>query len=340
MAAQRIKVWDLVVRGTHFAFAGLVLGAFLTSDSDEGTVLHMRLGLVLLGVVVVRVMWGFLGTRSALFSTFVRAPAAVFAELKNMVHGRPQEFSSHNPVGAVMVVALLVALVVVTVTGLLIALGPEFSGPLALPKQFAEGLEEVHEVSAWTLAGMIGLHVVGVIVSSVLEKQNLIAGMITGFKRAPSASAATPTFWTRAAGFALSVLVGAAVVLALWRLLPIGEARAATPLQTHYETLARKEDAAFTGFDPERGKVFYFAVHPAKSGPLSCATCHTDDPTKPGRSPVGRNIDAFAPSATPTRFTDVGKADKWFDRNCKQVLSRVCTSRERGDLLAWLLTLK
>jgi hypothetical protein len=254
-------------------------------------------------------MWGFLGTRPARFSSFVRAPAAVFAELKNMIRGQPHEFSSHNPVGAVMMVALLVALVVVTVTGLLIALGPEFSGPLALPKQFAEGLEEVHEVSAWTLAGMIGLHVVGVIVSSVLEKQNLIAGMITGFRRAPSPSPAVPTVWTRAAGFALSVLVGAAVVLALWRLLPIGEARAATPLQTHYETLARKEDGAFTGFDPERGKVFSLPCTPRRAARSRAPPATPTTPRSPGahrqaetstRSPPRPPRRASPTSAKPT----------------------------------------
>jgi cytochrome b len=341
MDTKRVKVWDLVVRGTHLLFAGLVLAAFLTSDSDENTVLHTRLGLGLLGVVALRVIWGFVGSGPARFTAFVRSPSAVLAELRSMVRGKPHEFVSHNPVGAVMVVALLVALVVVTVTGVLVSVGPEWSGPLLISKGLAAGLKEVHEVSAWTLAVMVGFHVVGVILSSVLEKQNLVTGMITGFKRVPSATTlARPALGARAAGFALSVVVGAAIVLALWRLLPIGEAKAATPLQAVYEQQARKDDPAFMAFDPARGKAFYFAVHQAKGGALACATCHTDDPTKPGKSPVGKNIEPLAPSATPTRFTDQGKTDKWFDRNCKQVLGRVCTARERGDVLAWLLTQK
>ncbi len=340
MDMKRIKVWDLVVRGTHLLFAGLVLAAFLTSDADENTVLHTRLGLVLLGVVALRVIWGFVGSGPARFASFVRAPRAVAAELKNMIRGKPNEFVSHNPVGAVMVVALLVALVVVTSTGVLIALGPEWSGPLVISKTLASGLKELHEVSAWTLAVMVGFHVAGVILSSVLEKQNLVVGMITGFKRVPGVTTLEhPSGLARAAGFGLSLLVGAAIIVALWGLLPIGEAQAATPVQAQYELQAKKEDPTFTTFDPARGKAFYFAVHQAKGGELACATCHTDDPTKPGRSPVGKNIEPLAPSATPARFTDQGKADKWFDRNCKQVLARVCTARERGDLLAWLLTL-
>jgi mono/diheme cytochrome c family protein len=261
--------------------------------------------------------------------------------VKNMIRGRPNEFASHNPVGAVMVVALLAAMLVVTVTGVVTALGPEWSGPLLLSKALASGLKEVHEVGAWTLAVMVGLHVAGVIVSSVLEKQNLVVGMITGFKRVPDdTKAEAPGGFARLAGFGLSVLVAAAILLALWGLLPVGEAQAGTPLLSHYEQQARADDPGFTAFDPARGKAFYFAVHEAKGGAMSCATCHTDTPTGPGRSPVGKNIEPLAPSATPARFTDQGKADKWFDRNCKQVLARVCTARERGELLAWLLTLK
>jgi cytochrome b len=340
MKVNRIKVWDLVVRGTHGLFAALVLGAFLTADDDENTLVHTRLGLVVLGLVLLRVGWGFVGSHYARFAEFVRSPRVVLAELKQMTRGTPGEYIGHNPVGAVMVIALLAALLVVTATGVLVALGPEWSGPLAMSKSLAGAVKELHEASAWTLAVMVGLHVCGVVLSSVLERQNLVTGMITGFKRAQAATVVDePTPIARAAGFALSALLAATLVVVLWRLLPIGTAEAATPLQARYELQAKQEDPTFTRFDPARGKAFYFAVHPAKSGELSCATCHTEDPTKAGRSPAGKNIEPLAPSATPERFTDGPKSDKWFDRNCKQVLSRVCTYRERGDLLAWLLTL-
>jgi cytochrome c553 len=195
-------------------------------------------------------------------------------------------------------------------------------------------------VAAWTLPALIALHVAGVITSSVLEKQNLTLGMVTGFKQVPDADAvpAAPTAMARGAGWVLATLVGAAAVLGLWKLMPIGEAQGATPLLSKYEANARSEDPTFKAFDAERGRLFYAAEHATKSGALACASCHTSDPTKPGRTPVGKNIEPLAPSANPARFTDQAKADKWFDRNCKQVLDRVCTARERGDLLAWLLT--
>lgn len=337
---KRVKVWDIAVRVTHLLFGLLVLGAFLTSDDEATTVLHTRLGLVLFGVLLFRLAWGFVGSPHARFSDFVRSPATVLRALKGMVRGKPPHTVGHNPVGAVMVVTLLAALLTVTVTGLVMVLGPEWSGPLHLSKAAAHAVAVAHEVSAWALPVLIALHVAGVILSSVLEKQNLTLGMVTGFKQVPEGEVAgrAPTALARGAGWALATLVGAAAVLGLWKLMPIGEAQGATPLLAKYEANARAEEPGFKAFDPERGRLFYAAEHATRSGPLSCASCHTSDPTQPGRTPVGKNVEPLAPSANPARFTDQAKADKWFDRNCKQVLDRVCTARERGDLLTWLLT--
>ncbi len=339
---KRVKVWDIAVRGSHLLFGVLVLAAFLTSEEDDSTPLHTRLGLVLFGVVLFRLVWGFVGSRYARFSEFVRSPREVMAALRQMVKGAPKHFVGHNPVGAVMVVTLLATLVTVTVTGILLSQGPEWSGPLLMSKSFAHGVKEVHEVSAWALPVLIALHVAGVVLSSVLEKQNLIMGMVTGFKSAPTQTPEErPAFVARFAGFLTALVVGLAAVLALWRLMPIGEAEAAvsSPLLSHYEAMARAEDPAFKGFDAARGKTLYFEEHDGKTGKVACATCHTPDATKTGRSPAGKVIDPLAPSAEPTRFTDAAKADKWFDRNCKQVLGRTCTGRERGDFLTYVQTL-
>lgn len=338
---KRVKVWDIAVRASHLLFGVLVLGAFLTSEEDESTWLHTRLGLVLLGVVLFRVAWGFVGSRYARFSEFVRSPREIRAALRDMVRGAPKHFLGHNPVGAMMVVTLLVMMVVVSVTGIIIAQGPEWSGPLAMTKATAHLVKEVHEAAAFSLPVLIALHVGGVLLSSVLEKQNLVLGMVTGFKRAPEdvAVEVEPSLGARIAGFALSALVGLAVIFGLWRLMPIGEADAGNSVLAGYEASAKAEDASFKGFDAARGKALYFEEHPGKNGPVSCATCHTPDAKQVGRSPAGKIIDPLAPSASPDRFTDAAKADKWFDRNCKQVLGRTCSARERGDVLTWLLTL-
>ncbi|MDP1821684.1 MAG: DUF1924 domain-containing protein [Archangium sp.] len=338
---KKTKVWDLAVRLSHLLFGVLVLGAFLTSEEDDFIPIHTRLGLVLLGVVLFRVVWGFVGTKHARFADFVRSPKEVLEALRGMMRGQPGHFVGHNPVGAVMVVTLLATLVTVTVTGIIVSQGPEWSGPLLMSKSVAHSVKEVHEAAAWALPVLIFFHVAGVLLSSFLEKQNLVAGMVTGFKRADPSTPLGETGGrlARTAGFLTAVLVGLGVVLLLWRLMPIGSAEAATPLLSRYEAGARAEDPTFTRFDAARGRALYFEEHDGRTGKSSCATCHTSDATKTGRSPVGKIIDPLAPSANPERFTDAAKADKWFDRNCKQVLGRTCTSRERGDFLTYLDTL-
>jgi cytochrome b len=343
MEKQTVKVWDLAVRVGHLAMGVLVLGAFLTAEDDGRTPLHTRLGLALLGVVLFRLVWGFVGSRHARFADFVRSPREVKAYLRQYVQGRPGAHLGHNPLGGVMVVALLTTLAVVTLTGLVIAMGPEWDGPLAglLTKGSASAVKEVHEVSAWLLPVLVAFHVAGVTLSSFLEKQNLLAGMVTGYKRAPEGlPAAEPSRWARTLGFVAAAGLSAGAVLALWKVLPVGTAEAATPAPLAAEYLAEAR-AATPGFTPDvaRGKALYVEEHVVSGAPTSCATCHTSDPRSPGKSPVGKRIDALSPSVNPDRFTDRKKADRWFDRNCKQVLSRPCTPAEKSDFVAYVTSL-
>jgi mono/diheme cytochrome c family protein len=243
-----------------------------------------------------------------------------------------------------MVLALLGTLLLVSVTGLLTALGPEFGGPLSglFSRQGAHAVEEVHEASAWLLPWLVVLHVGGVLLSSVLERQNLVGGMVTGRKRPPTepAAFAEPPLAARLAGFVMALVLGGLVVSALWRILP--EAEAAEPqasLLAQYRQQAQAGAPAFQKEDPARGKALYFAEHERNGKRSSCATCHTQDARQEGRTPVGKRLDALAPSANPRSFTERKKADKWFDRNCKQVLGRTCSPGEKADFLAYLLTL-
>lgn len=88
----------------------------------------------------------------------------------------------------------------------------------------------------------------------------------------------------------------------------------------------------------ERGRVFFTSRH---GGEWSCASCHGNPPSTPARhASTGKTIAPLAPAFNPERFTDTAKADKWFRRNCKDVLSRECTAAEKADMLAWLVQLK
>ena len=101
---------------------------------------------------------------------------------------------------------------------------------------------------------------------------------------------------------------------------------------------AKAENSAFTAFDAQRGQQFFTSTH---GSDWSCASCHTKNPLQTGKHDVtGKIIQPMAPSANPARFTDVAKTQKWFKRNCKDVVGRECTTQEKGDVLTWLISLK
>jgi cytochrome c peroxidase len=118
---------------------------------------------------------------------------------------------------------------------------------------------------------------------------------------------------------------------------------AATPqeLLKQYEAQAKQENAAFAGFSADRGANFFRAERMHSDGKkVSCSTCHTSDPRNQGKTRANKVIEAMAPSVNPQRFTDVAKVEKWFGRNCKDVLERTCTSQEKGDYMQYLLSIK
>ena len=123
-------------------------------------------------------------------------------------------------------------------------------------------------------------------------------------------------------------------------MLTAGMAGAQTPqdLQRGYEAAARAEAPGFSGFSAQRGEAFFQSTH---GGDWSCSTCHTRDPLAPGKHTVtGKNISPLAPAANPGRFIDAAKVEKWFRRNCGDVLRRDCTAVEKGDVLTYLTSLR
>lgn len=105
-----------------------------------------------------------------------------------------------------------------------------------------------------------------------------------------------------------------------------------------YIAAAKAADPAFKEFSAERGKAFFLANHVGgrKETP-SCTSCHTSDPTKTGKTRAGKDIAPMAASVNAKRFTDAAEMEKWFKRNCSDVLGRECTTLEKGDVLAYLL---
>lgn len=104
------------------------------------------------------------------------------------------------------------------------------------------------------------------------------------------------------------------------------------------DAAARAAESGFTGFSAQRGQAWFTTRHGTD---WSCSTCHTGNPLAPGRhATTGRSIAPLAPAANPERLTDAAKIEKWFKRNCGDVLGRACTPPEKGDVVVYLTTLK
>jgi cytochrome c553 len=120
----------------------------------------------------------------------------------------------------------------------------------------------------------------------------------------------------------------------------LSTAIAATDLKEQHAGWTVQAKSADAGFAPsaERGKNFYGRIFRAGNEMASCATCHTANPKAVGKHAMtGKEIPALSPSSNPERFTDAKKSEKWFKRNCNDVVGRECTAAEKSDLTAWLL---
>ena len=179
-----VKVWDPLVRLFHWGLVTAFVLAYLSED--DWMSLHVYAGYTVMGLLAFRLIWGLIGPRYARFSDFVRRPSEVMAYLKGLVSLNARRYIGHNPAGGAMIVLLLFSLLLTTLTGLG-AYGAEGYGPLAgwaagLVGMGKEAMEEVHEFAANFTLFLILVHVAGVLLGSLLHKENLVRAMITGHK--------------------------------------------------------------------------------------------------------------------------------------------------------------
>ena len=115
MMQNEIKVWDIFVRVFHWSLAAAFIVAYVTEE--ELLSLHVVAGYAVAGLIALRLLWGFVGTRHARFSDFVYRPAAVKVFVKDTVHLRARRYLGHNPAGGAMILLMLVSLVLTGITG-------------------------------------------------------------------------------------------------------------------------------------------------------------------------------------------------------------------------------
>jgi cytochrome b len=172
---RRIMVWDAPTRIFHWLQALSFGAAYLTAFSERLRNYHVALGYILLGLLVFRLLWGFIGTRYARFRSFLFNPKEIVVYLLAMLKGKPVHYRGHNPAGSVSV-WLLLAL------GMFICV----SGVLALQDNASDVVVELHGLATDVMLGVIVLHLIGVLLSSILHHENLVGAMFTGLKSAES----------------------------------------------------------------------------------------------------------------------------------------------------------
>ena len=205
---NEIRVWDPLVRLFHWSLVAAFAIAWLTGDEESRP--HEYAGYVVIGLILFRVLWGFVGTEHARFRDFVYRPSAVLAYARDLLAGQARRYLGHNPLGGVMIIALLLSLLATGVSGGAVLGAKENRGPLAgiaaettglapsvistavadddgdEDKDKHEGPEsawgEVHEFFANLTLLLVVLHVAGVIVGGLAHRENLVRAMFTGRK--------------------------------------------------------------------------------------------------------------------------------------------------------------
>lgn len=186
---SKTKVWDPVVRVFHWTLVATFIIAYITEEDFLS--LHVWAGYILLAAIAVRLIWGFIGSRHARFSDFVTNPSTAIQYVKDTFQLKAKRYLGHNPAGGLMIVIMLVSLIVTGLTGLLLYGAGEHAGPFAAwfvtdSYNWEEALEETHEFLANFTVFLVVIHLAGVLVESVLHKENLVSAMLNGQKRVDS----------------------------------------------------------------------------------------------------------------------------------------------------------
>ena len=174
--SKRILVWDVPTRVFHWLMVLSFAGTFLTAESERNRDVHVALGYILLGLLVFRLLWGFIGTHYARFDSFLFRPRVLLTYLKSLVKREPDHYVGHNPAGSVAIWLLLLLGAVSSVSGVFVY--EDIGGS----DELIDGLVEAHDLVSYAMLFVVAGHIFGVLVGSMMHRENLVRSMITGFK--------------------------------------------------------------------------------------------------------------------------------------------------------------
>jgi len=214
MTIRSVKVWDPIVRLFHWSLVIAFFVAYFTEPEDSGFAVHVWAGYFIGGLLVLRVVWGFIGSPHARFSDFAFGPFRALRYLMDLLRGKSKRHLGHSPAGAWMVYFLLATLSATVLTGMVVLAMDKHAGPLARlfetaapplsvvepPASRTEGeralargtssdgaaekaVEEAHELLANFVLALVIFHLLGVVLASLAHRENLVRSMVTGYKR-------------------------------------------------------------------------------------------------------------------------------------------------------------
>ena len=169
---QSVLVWDFPVRVFHWLLVISFAGAWLTSESEAQQLIHYAFGYSACALILFRIVWGIVGTRHARFTDFIKGPTATWQHIKSLLVGRQYSGSGHNPVGALVMISLMILILLIDLTGYWIVKGV-----------LGEFMSGAHEAISNLALGFVLIHVTAAIIMSFLQKENLVRSMFNGLKQ-------------------------------------------------------------------------------------------------------------------------------------------------------------
>lgn len=181
-----VEVWDVFVRIFHWSLVATFVLAYVTEE--DALPIHTLAGYAVTGLVALRIAWGIIGTPFARFSDFAYAPSQIRQFLADTLKFKAPRYLGHNPAGGAMILLMMASLVATAISGVVVFGAAEHAGPLAglfvaAGEPDGDIYEEIHEFFANLTVLFVAIHVSGVVLESLIHRENLALSMVTGRKR-------------------------------------------------------------------------------------------------------------------------------------------------------------